>query len=126
VSDAATRFAPGHVKVGGRAKGTPNKRRSYVAEEIFAMADPIAILARIARAEPFMVAPSPGEEPVLTYPTMADVIAAATTLARKCVPDMRAIEVSTTGSAVVVNLQLGQAVTLLAEGQDAPRLEDRT
>jgi hypothetical protein len=109
------RFQPGHVKTGGRTKGVLNKNRRLSIDHILQLVDPLEGLARIARGEPMLLAPSPDAEPVLTYPTIADVRAALTTLANKVIPDLKSVSVEQHGNQVEVHLSLGQMVTIAAE-----------
>lgn len=125
MSDAvSTRFAPGHAKTGGRAKGTPNRDRQVSIRRILEEADPIGLLIAAARGEPMMLAVEPGGEPTLIYPTYKDVLTARMKLADKVMPDLRSVEVAGAGNMVLVNLRLAGELAA-PDGQDALRLEDR-
>ncbi len=79
----------------GRKKGTPNKltqlTRSYIAKE----GCPIRLLCQIASGKPIKAAAEPGStKRVKIIPTLMERLRAAETLARKIVPDMKAVEYS--------------------------------
>ncbi len=79
----------------GRKKGTPNKltqlTRAYIAKE----GCPIRLLCAIASGKPIKAAAEPGStKRVKIIPTLMERLRAAETLARKIVPDMKAVEYS--------------------------------
>ena len=79
----------------GRKRGTPNKltqiTRSYITKE----GCPIRLLCQIASGKRIKAAGEPGAlKRVGVYPTLAERLRAAETLARKIVPDMKAVEYS--------------------------------
>ncbi len=89
----------GYPKSGGRARGTPNKDRSATIERIQKEADPILFLCKVCRGDRMEAAPEPGaQKRTHWFPTADQRITAAQTLARKVLPDLKAIE----GTGVVV------------------------
>lgn len=85
--------AKGHPKTGGRKKGTPNKNRWSTVERINRLADPIGMLCKLANGERMPAASKPGErKKQWWFPTPEQQINAWNTLARKTVPDQKAIE----------------------------------
>ncbi len=79
----------------GRKKGTPNKitqlTRSYITKE----GCPIRLLCQIASGKKIKAAAEPGSAKASKiYPTLIERLRAAETLARKIVPDMKAVEYS--------------------------------
>jgi hypothetical protein len=81
------------VRIGGRQKGTPNKTSAATRERIEREADPIGFLIAIQNGEPFKVDPAEkGDEAAKVFPSLDQRITAATTLAKKVMPDMKAVE----------------------------------
>ncbi len=79
----------------GRKKGTPNRvtqlTRAYITKE----GCPIRLLCQIASGKKIKAAGEPGAlKRVGVYPTLIERLRAAETLARKIVPDMKAVEYS--------------------------------
>ena len=79
----------------GRKKGTPNKltqlTRAYITKE----GCPIRLLCAIASGKPIKAAAEPGSTKwIKIIPTLMERLRAAETLARKIVPDMKAVEYS--------------------------------
>ncbi len=105
-------FQPGRQKTGGRRKGVANRDRAFTIERIYELTDPIGVLARIANGQPLELAPEPGKPPALIYPTLADMLQAATVLARKVMPDLKAVRVEDGGNIVNVYLELRQRTTV--------------
>lgn len=99
----------GKVPGSGRKKGTPNHSTVQTRERIAKEADPIGFLIGVSRGLQFERAPNPNSnERVKVRPTLEQSIGAAQTLARKIVPDMRAVEVSgDAGVPLHVNISLG-------------------
>ena len=82
----------GHPKSGGRQKGTANKVSATTRERIEKDADPIGFLVNIVNGEPIEVAnPSDSSNAVTVYPNYEQRQTAAQTLARKVLPDMKAV-----------------------------------
>ena len=110
---AATKGKPGrpkgYPKSGGRAKGTPNKDRAATVERIMREADPIGFLAKVTRGDRMEAAPEPGaKKRSWWYPTGDQRISAAQTLAKKVLPDLKAIEhAGPLGEPMVVRISLG-------------------
>ena len=79
----------------GRKKGTPNKitqlTRAYITKE----GCPIRLLCQIASGKEIKAAAEPGStKREKIFPTLMERLRAAETLARKIVPDMKAVEYS--------------------------------
>ena len=78
---------------GGRKKGTPNKITATTRERIEKDADPIGFLVNIVNGEPIEVAnPADSSQTVTIYPNYEQRQDAAKTLAKKVLPDMKAVE----------------------------------
>ncbi len=78
---------------GGRKKGTANKVSATTRERIEKEADPIGFLVNIVNGEPIEVAnPSDSSNTVTVYPNYEQRQDAAKTLAKKVLPDMKAVE----------------------------------
>ena len=83
----------GRPKTGGRAKGTANKISVATRERIEKEADPIGFLIYVVQGRLMKSAPMKDySETVDVYPTLDQRISAAQALARKIVPDMKAVE----------------------------------
>ena len=99
----------GKVAGSGRAKGTPNKDRAATVDRIMREADPIGFLCKVSRGVRMAGAAEPGAKTkTWWWPSGDQRISAAQTLARKCLPDMKAVEVSgPIGEPLVVRINLG-------------------
>ena len=119
--DVTTRFRPGAPKPpgSGRQKGTVNRDRKVSIERILASADPIATLCTVASGQPLTLAPEPGADPKPIYPTLRDVLAAASKLLDKVLPDLKAVSMEATGNSVQINMAIGQSLRLAAEDKPA-------
>ncbi len=83
----------GKVPGSGRKRGTPNRDRSATIERIQKEADPILFLCKVCRGDRMEAAPEPGaKKKTWWYATGDQRISAAQTLARKILPDMKAVE----------------------------------
>ena len=83
----------GKVAGSGRAPGTPNKDRTATIERIQKEADPILFLCKVCRGDRMEAALEPGaKKRAHWFPTADQRITAAQTLARKIMPDQKAIE----------------------------------
>ena len=83
----------GRVPGSGRKKGTPNRDRSATIERIQKEADPILFLCKVARGDRMSAAAEPGAKKKTWWvPTGDQRLSAAQTLARKIMPDMKAVE----------------------------------
>ena len=83
----------GKVPGSGRAKGTPNRDRSATIERIQKEADPILFLCKVCRGDRMEAAAVPGaKKRTHWFPTADQRITAAQTLARKIMPDQKAVE----------------------------------
>ncbi len=99
----------GKVPGSGRKPGTPNSDRSATVSRIMKLADPIGFLCDVSRGVRMSAALAPGDAKKTWWvPTGDQRISAAQTLARKVLPDMRAVEVSgPVGEPMVVRISLG-------------------
>ena len=99
----------GRVPGSGRKPGTPNKDRAATVERIMREADPILFLCKVSRGDRMAAALEPGaKKRVFWYPTGDQRISAAQTLARKVLPDMKAIEhAGPLGEPLSVRINLG-------------------
>jgi hypothetical protein len=83
----------GKVPGSGRKKGTRNKDRAATVERIMRMANPLDFLCQVCRGDRMVAAPEPGaKKRVFWFPTGDQRLTAAQVLARKVMPDMKAIE----------------------------------
>ena len=99
----------GRVPGSGRKKGTCNKDRTATVERIQKLADPVGFLCDVVRGVRMAGAAEPGAKTkTWWYPDGPQRIAAAQTLARKIMPDMKAVEVSgPVGEPMVIRINLG-------------------
>ncbi len=93
-NDAESKVGTGRMakraKSGGRKKGTPNKTTAVARDRIEAEGDPIGFLLGVMNGETMIVADQKdGDAPVKVLPTLDQRLSAATTLARKTVPDAK-------------------------------------
>lgn len=83
----------GHPKSGGRQKGTANKVTATTRERIEKEADPIGFLVNVVNGESVEVAdPTDPSATTAVYPSYEQRQDAAKTLAKKVLPDMKAVE----------------------------------
>ena len=83
----------GKVPGSGRKPGTCNKDRAATVERIMREADPLGFLCKVCKGHRLEAAPEPGaKKRSFWYPTGDQRINAAQTLARKVMPDQKAIE----------------------------------
>ena len=96
----------GYPKSGGRARGTPNRDRTATIERIQKEADPILFLCKVCRGDRMEAAPEPGaKKRTHWFPTADQRITAAQTLARKIMPDQKAVEsTGANGGPVTISL----------------------
>ena len=88
----------GHPKTGGRQKGVPNRTRVQTLERINQEADPIGFLIRVASGLQFEAATEAGAtKKEKMYPTHDQRLDAAKVLARKVLPDTKAVEMTGEG-----------------------------
>ncbi len=99
----------GKVQGSGRQRGTPNKDRSATVERIQKLADPIGFLCDVVRGVRMSGAAVPGDKAKTWWvPSGPERISAAQTLARKIMPDQKAVEVSgPVGEPMVIRINLG-------------------
>ncbi len=99
----------GRVPGSGRRKGTPNRDTAATRAFIQKEADPIAFLCRVARGLQLEAALTPGDEKrTKLFPTLEQRVNAALALARKVLPDMKAIEMTgEAGAPISVRINLG-------------------
>ena len=93
----------------GRQKGTCNKDRAATVERIMREADPIGFLAKVCRGDRMEAALELGaKRRSWWYPTGDQRLTAAQTLAKKIMPDMKAIEhAGPLGEPLSVRINLG-------------------
>ena len=85
----------GTPKTGGRTKGVPNKDRTATVDRIMREADPIAFLCSVVRGGRFNAGPEPNSKAkTWVWPSLDQRLSAATVLARKVLPDQKAVESS--------------------------------
>ena len=99
----------GYPRSGGRKPGTPNRDRAATVERIMREADPLGFLCAVCKGNRLEAAPEPGaKKRTWWYPTGDQRINAAQTLARKVMPDQKAIEHSgPLGEPLSVRINLG-------------------
>ncbi len=84
---------PGYPRSGGRQPGTPNKRNMITREFIIREGAPIKLLCQVAKGTRIQAAAEPGAKSrKWVTPTLDQMINAATILAKKIVPDLKAVE----------------------------------
>ena len=93
----STKRRPGRPKglprTGGREPGTPNKKNQVTRDYIIKEGAPIAFLCSVAKGKRIQAALEPGDERgTWVAPTLDQRIHAASILAKKIVPDVKAIE----------------------------------
>ena len=89
----------GKVPGSGRRKGTPNRSRVQVLERIEREADPVGFLIRIAKGLQFEAATEAGAKTKeKMYPTSDQRLDACRILARKVLPDQKAVEITPGGA----------------------------
>ncbi len=86
----------GHPKTGGRAKGTPNKSTVATRDRIMELGDPIEFLSDVMAGKRMTAAQTDDKRGRKTwvYPTLPQRQAAAETLLRKILPDLKATELT--------------------------------
>ncbi len=93
MAKTSTTFQKGRAKTGGRVRGAPNKFSAATRERIEKEADPIGFLVNVVNGEPIEVAdPTDLSATSTVYPSYEQRQDAAKTLARKVLPDMKAVE----------------------------------
>ena len=85
----------GYPRSGGRKKGQPNRDRAATVERIMREADPIGFLCKVARGDRMTAGAEPNaKKKAWWFPSGDQRISAAVTLARKILPDQKAVETS--------------------------------
>ena len=99
----------GYPKSGGRQKGTCNKDRAQTVERIATLADPIGFLCSVCKGDRMEAALEPGaKKRTWWYPTGDQRIQAGMALARKVMPDQKAVELAgPLGEKLSVRINLG-------------------
>ena len=99
----------GYPKSGGRARGTPNKDRAATVERIMREADPLGFLCAVCKGHRMEAAAEPGaKKKTWWYPTGDQRIQAGMALARKVMPDQKAVELAgPQGEPLSVRINLG-------------------
>ena len=102
--------APGRPKgtprTGGRAPGTPNKKNQVSRDFVIKEGAPLAFLCSVVRGRRFTAASEQGDSKrTHIFPTLDQRIRAAEVLSRKCLPDLKATELTgKDGGAVALSL----------------------
>ncbi len=99
----------GKVPGSGRKKGTPDRNRAATVERIQQECDPIGFLMQVARGVRISAGSEPGaKKKSWQLPTTEQRVHAATVLAKKVMPDMKAVEHSgPVGEPLIVRINLG-------------------
>lgn len=83
----------GRVPGSGRAKGTPNRDRTATIDKIMREADPLQYLCKVARGDRMEAGATVGaKKKTFWFPTGDQRITAMLALARKVLPDVKAVE----------------------------------
>ena len=83
----------GRAPNSGRKRGTPNKDRAFTVARIEKEADPLGLLIKVCRGDRMTAGPEPGaKKKAWWFPSADQRLQAATVLARKVLPDLRAAE----------------------------------
>ena len=83
----------GYPRSGGRKRGTPNKDRAFTVKRIETEADPVGLLIKVCRGDRMSAGAEPGAKSrSWWFPSSDQRLQAATVLARKVLPDQKAIE----------------------------------
>jgi hypothetical protein len=83
----------GRVPGSGRAKGTPNRDRTATIDKIMREADPLQYLCKVARGDRLEAGDGPdAKKKTWWFPTGDQRITAMLALARKVLPDVKAVE----------------------------------
>ena len=96
---------PGLPKTGGRRRGTPNRDRAATLAAINSYSDPVGFLQKVCRGLLIECRDTEEKDPkatILTRPTMEQRINAATILAKKVLPDTKAVELETTSDGSLI------------------------
>ena len=112
----------GYAKTGGRRKGVPNKDRAATLEAIRTYSDPVGFLEKVCRGLLVECRDAEGDQKssILTRPSMEQRITAATILAKKVLPDVKAVELEVTDNTVTIR------VTKYPFGPDKKHEQDAT
>ena len=96
----------GLPKTGGRRRGTPNKDRAATLEAIRTYSDPVGFLEKVCRGLLVECRDAEGDQKssILTRPSMEQRITAATILAKKVLPDVKAVELEVTDNTVTIRV----------------------
>ena len=96
----------GHPRSGGRAPGSPNKINRVTRDYVIKEGAPLAFLCNVVRGKRFTTAAEQGDgERTHCFPTLDQRIRAAEVLSRKCLPDLKATELTgKDGGAVALSL----------------------
>ena len=110
----------GRVPGSGRKKGTPNRDRAATIEKIMREADPLLYLCKIARGDRLEAgAGSKATKKTWWFPTGDQRITALQTLARKVLPDMKAVELS--GEPVPITQIIRRIIDPRLTGEEAEK-----
>ena len=97
---------PGYPASGGRRPGTPNKINQVTRDYVIREGAPLAFLCSVVRGKRFTAAAEQGDgKRTHCFPTLDQRIRAAEVLSRKCLPDLKATELTgKDGGAVALSL----------------------
>lgn len=85
----------GKIPGSGRAKGTPNRKNQITRDYVIKEGAPLQFLCSVVRGRRFTAAAEPGDRKrTHVFPTMDQRLRAAEILARKCLPDLKATELT--------------------------------
>ncbi len=96
----------GYPRSGGLAKGTPKRKNQVTRDYVIKEGAPLAFLCNVVRGKRFTAAAEQGDgKRTHCFPTLDQRIRAAEVLSRKCLPDLKATELTgKDGGAVAVSL----------------------
>ena len=96
----------GYPASGGRRPGTPNKINQVSRNYVIRQGAPLSFLCNVVRGKRFTAAAEQGDSKrAHVFPTMDQRIRAAEVLSRKCLPDLKATELTgKDGGAVALSL----------------------
>ena len=96
----------GYPASGGRPKGTPNKVNMVTRDYVIKQGAPLSFLCNVVRGKRITAAAEQGDaKRTHVFPTLDQRIRAAEVLSRKCLPDLKATELTgKDGGAVALSL----------------------
>ncbi len=96
----------GTPRTGGRQPGVPNRKNQVTRDFVIKEGAPLAFLCGVVRGKRFTAAAEQGDgKRTHCFPTLDQRIRAAEVLSRKCLPDLKATELTgKDGGAVALSL----------------------